>query len=260
MGRRRYPKEKDRVLRFAVMAVFLLFAVGGSAVWVRMQNPRVDASEGRQRLKDMESVDIEAIDVKIQELAAAELAAEEERKARPIEEKFAAAIVLGDSVTKSLYEYGALSMEYVRAGDEACVSNAGESGLTDLLDQVIEAAPSTLFIAIGIYDIAGSQGDEKAFIKAYKAMLDTLRGSLPYTTIYINSILPASAGKIGEDSLYEKVPKYNEELRELCYEEGLIYIDNTDLVQEEYYEQDGIHMLPNYYPGWVDRMADVAKL
>ncbi len=260
MGKRRYPKEKDRVLRFAVVAVLFLFAIGGSAVWGRMQNPRVDASEGRQKLKELESVDIEAIDVKIQELAAAESAAEEERRARPVEEKFATAIVLGDSVTRGLYEYGALSMTYVRAGDGACVSNVGESGLADLMDQTIEAAPSTLFIAVGINDITGTQGDEKAFIKSYKAMLDTLRGSLPYTTIYINSILPASAGKIGEDSLYEKVPKYNEELRGLCYEEGLVYIDNTDLVKEEYYEQDGIHMLPNYYPEWVYRMAEVARL
>ena len=32
MGKRRYPKEKDRVLRFAVVAVLFLFATGFPAI------------------------------------------------------------------------------------------------------------------------------------------------------------------------------------------------------------------------------------
>ena len=40
----------------------------------------------------------------------------------------------------------------------------------------------------------------------------------------------------------------------------MIFIDNTDLVKEEYYSEDGIHMAPDYYTEWVDHMAEVAKL
>ena len=52
----------------------------------------------------------------------------------------------------------------------------------------------------------------------------------------------------------------NEELEKLCEEEDVIFIDNTDLVKEEYYSEDGIHMAPDYYTEWVDHMAEVAKL
>ena len=39
-----------------------------------------------------------------------------------------------------------------------------------------------------------------------------------------------------------------------------VFIDNTGLVKDEYYEADGIHMSSNYYPEWLDHMAEVADL
>ena len=46
----------------------------------------------------------------------------------------------------------------------------------------------------------------------------------------------------------------------MCEKEKITFIDNTELVQEEYYEVDGIHMTSVYYPEWLNQMAEAAEL
>ena len=87
-------------------------------------------------------------------------------------------------------------------------------------------------------------------------MLQEIEKALPDTEIYINSILPVQSKVIEENSDYGNIPEFNERLARLCEEEGAVFIDNTNLVKDEYYTADGIHMSPDYYPGWVDHMAD----
>ena len=40
----------------------------------------------------------------------------------------------------------------------------------------------------------------------------------------------------------------------------MTFIDNTDLVKQEYYADDGIHMSPSYYTKWVDHMAEANRI
>ena len=42
--------EPDKVLRFAIVAVILLFLIGALIIGTRMMNPRVDATEGVKKL------------------------------------------------------------------------------------------------------------------------------------------------------------------------------------------------------------------
>ena len=49
-------------------------------------------------------------------------------------------------------------------------------------------------------------------------------------------------------------------LRQMCDDLQLGFIDNTDLVQDQYYEEDGVHFKAEFYPLWADRMAEVAAL
>ena len=58
-SRRKRPGESDKILRFAVAAVLLLFLVAGIVVAVRLMNPRVDATEGRKRLEEVASADVQ---------------------------------------------------------------------------------------------------------------------------------------------------------------------------------------------------------
>ena len=60
--------EPDKVLRFAIVAVILLFLIGALIIGTRMMNPRVDATEGVKKLTELEDANVQKIDAKIQEL------------------------------------------------------------------------------------------------------------------------------------------------------------------------------------------------
>ena len=58
----------------------------------------------------------------------------------------------------------------------------------------------------------------------------------------------------------KNLEEYNQDLSKLCDEQQIAYIDNTQLVSSQYYEEDGVHFKPEVYPIWADRMAEVASL
>lgn len=261
-GRSRWkrPGEGDKILRFAVAAVLLLFLVAGIVVAVRLMNPRVDATEGRKRLEEVASADVQEIDAKIQELEAEERKEKRESEDRSYNEIFAGTLLLGDSVSQGLYEFGIMNESLVIAQKGIGVCGVGRDGLKECEDRVISANPAKLFLAIGMNDLKAARGNADTFEEDYRSVLQEIEKALPDTEIYINSILPVQGKVIEENSDYGNIPEFNERLARLCEEEGAVFIDNTNLVKDEYYTADGIHMSPDYYPGWVDHMAEVAKL
>ena len=69
-----------------------------------------------------------------------------------------------------------------------------------------------------------------------------------------------------QESAVEKEPAlaniadYNEKLEAMCEKKQIGYIDNSDIIEDEYYEEDGIHFKANFYPVWAEKMAEVATL
>ena len=106
-------------------------------------------------------------------------------------------------------------------------------------------------------DIAVTGGDAKVFKENYKEVLEDIREILPGAAIYINSIFPVQQMKIDESPVYGSLDTFNQTLRELAEEEGVTFIDNTEIVKEEYYEPDGVHMTSEIYRCGCN-MAEVA--
>nr|WP_296262798.1 GDSL-type esterase/lipase family protein [uncultured Merdimonas sp.] len=251
-------KRKKTVLRTVILVVVILAAAGVILLALRLFHRGVDTSKGLERLKEMESVDVTAVDQKIQELEAAERAADEEWASRSANEKFANSLVLGDSIAQGLYEYGVLDSSHVLAERGAGLVNGGGELAASQIAQAKSLAPQALFLSYGMNDM--NVTDQESFLAAYRQALEDLKESLPDTAIYVNSILPVQQDTAAEQPAYANIPQYNEGLKSLCDELGITFIDNTDLVKEEYYADDGIHMAPAYYTEWVNRMAEVAGL
>ena len=252
--------EEDRVLRFSVIAVLVLFIIGVIIVGVRALNLRVDSSAGKKKLEELSKADVNEIDAKIQELEKAEQAADKEWKNRSNNEKFAGCLVLGDSITQGLYGYEVLDQSLVIAERGVETRRPDKTGLTEILDKAVQAAPKKVFLAFGMNDVEADDGSAEEFVADYKVMLDRLKEEIPDVEIYVNSILPVTEAKKSEEPAYENIPEFNEALKKLCEEEGMTFIDNTDLVKEEMHEQDGVHMKAEYYPLWAERMAEEAEL
>ena len=132
--------------------------------------------------------------------------------------------------------------------------------LADHIARAKEMKPSVLFLSYGMNDVGAQNGDADGFIKAYRPVIRDLKKSLPDTKIYVNSILPTAQIAIDQNSVYAKISEFNQKLKKLCEKEKVTFIDNTELVKQEYYAGDGIHMSTGYYKEWVNHMAEVAEL
>lgn len=182
--------EPDKVLRFAIVAVILLFLIGALIIGTRMMNPRVDATEGVKKLTELEDANVQKIDAKIQELEQTEADEAAAWKAKSAKEKMDGCIVLGDSTALGFRQNDILSKSQVKSKDGATVSDAEGSGLNELLTAVTEAetAPQKLILCIGRGDVAVSGETADAFAANYKSFVEQVKAALPDTKVYVCSI------------------------------------------------------------------------
>ena len=70
-------KEKDHVLRTAVILATVIIVLGGIVVAVRLNNPKQDTTKGRKILSEMDRTDVGKVNKKIQKLEEEERVKEE---------------------------------------------------------------------------------------------------------------------------------------------------------------------------------------
>lgn len=255
-------KKKHKLMKYCciavgVIVVGILVTEGVSSY----KKGKVDTSKGLKIMKQAEKADVTAIENKIEKLEekdrsekkAAEQSQEDvDRNYKAI---FANAVIMGDSISEAFTEYDILNASSV-------IAKIGVE-LDELDDQVAKVEklnPQVIFLSYGMNDVIATAGDTKLFVKQYSALLDKLEQKLPNTKLFVNSIFPVQQQEIDREPVYEKLADYNEALRELCDKRQIAYIDNTDLVSDSYYEEDGVHFKANFYPYWLNHMAEVASL
>lgn len=251
----RLEDVKRKKILLLVAAAIILITVIICIALSQMAVGNVNIKKGITKIKELEAKDITDAEAAIEALEEQERQADEAYAARPLSEKFADAVIVGDSITTGFVDYEILNASSVVA--EVGIELTEMDGL---LDTAAGLNPSTVFLALGLNDITATGGDTGSFEEQYKAVIGGIRQRLPEAKICVNSILPVQQSAIDERPEYAGISSYNETLKALCEEEGISFIDNTDLVKDEYYEPDGEHMGPDFYPVWGGRMAEVAGL
>ena len=249
---KRINKRKKRLLLIGACAAVLILLVI-LAVWGIRQlvTPKVDTEQGLSYIRAAESEDITTIEQKINQLERQDGGED----SRSYKEKFTSSIVMGDSIAEGFSEYDVLNASSV-------VSKIGVH-LYELEEQVQQAAdlnPQVIFLALGMNDVIATAGDTEQFLEQYEAVVAQLREAVPNAHIYVNSIFPVQDSAIEKEPELAQISEYNTVLRQMCDDLQLGFIDNTDLVQDQYYEEDGVHFKAEFYPLWADRMAEVAAL
>ena len=249
---KRINKRKKRLLLIGACAAVLILLVILAAWGIRqLVTPKVDTEQGLSYIRAAESEDITTIEQKINQLERQDGGED----SRSYKEKFASSIVMGDSIAEGFSEYDVLNASSV-------VSKIGVH-LYELEEQVKQAAdlnPQVIFLALGMNDVIATAGDTEQFLEQYEAVVAQLREAVPNAHIYVNSIFPVQDSAIEKEPELAQISEYNTVLRQMCDDLQLGFIDNTDLVQDQYYEEDGVHFKAEFYPLWADRMAEVAAL
>ena len=245
-------KTQRNILLAVCIAVLALLAVIMIRGISRFTSGHADTSQGIEYIKNAEAADVTAIEDKISRLEAQDGSGKAERS---LKERFSQAVVLGDSIVQGFSDYDILNASSVAAEVGVHLNE-----LDGLISQAKELNPQIIFLSLGNNDVTATNGDIDKFTEEYGAFLETLRAEIPNAHIFVNSIFPVQEKVYEDDPSLKQIPEYNAALEKMCDSQRVGYIDNTDIVKEEYYEQDGIHFKISFYPVWAENMAEVAAL
>ena len=250
---RRISRKKKRLLVIGACALVLLLLVILVVHGIRrLTAPRADTEQGLEYIKAAEADDIATIEQKISQLEQQDGGDDTDRSCK---EKFASSVVMGDSITEGFSEYDVLNASSV-------VSKIGVhlNELDEQVQQVKELDPQVIFLAYGMNDVISTAGDTDQFLEEYETLVDQLREEVPNAHIYVNSIFPVTDSAVKKEPELAQISEYNTALKGMCDEMQIGFIDNTELVEDQYYEEDGVHFKAEFYPIWAERMAEVAAL
>lgn len=157
---------------------------------------------------------------------------------------FANTIFFGDSMTQAIGEYGFLDMSNIVYQRSATIDV--------LIGKVAEVAatfPKQVIIFTGLND-CNHYTEIADYRRDYVAMLEQLKASIPGVKIIVSSLLsPSDAlGQVRADLV--RAPQFDQELRSICAENGVTYVDSTWIVRQGNYLDDGIHMNRTFYRVW----------
>ncbi|MDO4338557.1 MAG: GDSL-type esterase/lipase family protein [Eubacteriales bacterium] len=259
-------EKKHIIILLSALCAILAAGTGAVVLLTRTPSSRETAcAENVARLQEMETADISSIEKQLNELkkqdqsTATATLLEEGGILSDVEIKqaFQGSVIIGDSITESIVEYGFLDTDVVVSKRGLSIVNADEQ-----IQTAIGLHPSTIFMAFGSNDLEIYESDSASFIDAYRTQLQKLSEALPDSPVYINGILPILQSTIDEVPALGYYPQFNQALQELCMEMGYTYIDTAYLVNdgESMYEPDGEHVIRDYYPKWLTLMAKTAGL
>lgn len=254
--------QRDRRVALFIASVIVIICIAGIIRYQITLRAQQEVQEGLEKLRELEEKKVALIEDNIAALEEEERKEEEEKlrqseeyKNRPLKEKFGDTLVMGDSITEGLSAYKVLNKDNVMAEIGISLTKAKK-----IMEKAAGLNRKKIFLCYGMNDIGMTNGDAGKFKEQYREAIIYLKEHIDGVEIYVNSILPVQEKYKKKHPMYRKVDQYNKALMELCKEEDAVYIDNSSLVKESYYEPDGVHMSSEYYPKWANHMAEVAKL
>ena len=250
-------KRKTRryliLLGLAAVVILAVLIVHGVR---NVLHQETDTSAGLEYIRQEEAGSVAEIEDKINLLEQQERStAGDSEDTRSVKEKFSGAVVIGDSVAQGFSEYDILNTSSVVSKIGVHLYEADE-----LVTRAEDLSPGTVFLALGRNDLAATEGDVDEFISQYTDVLDQITNDLPDANVFVNSIFPVQDSAIEDDPYLADIADYNTALKELCDSRSIGFIDNTDLVEDQYFEPDGQHFRADFYPIWAEHMAEVAAL
>ena len=159
-------------------------------------------------------------------------------------------IFAGDSITA----YGRFSEFF----PEKKVMNRGigsdtTEGLYNRMDEILSHNPKSIFIMIGINDMARNIQEDEA-IRYYGMILSEIQEKNPECKIYVESVLPTRTIDLNV------IQSYNNALNALCEDMNVEYIDLYSAFitdgepNDEMFSADKVHLNGNGYKEWINEV------
>ncbi len=225
------------------------------AVWQEQDRPGEDPAEngGNAQLPDT---------------AGEETLSEEERFQPLFPENFQNVLLIGDSRTMGLYEYGDTGEGDVFAGRgmnvfdlwESKVSAEGKGTVT--LEQLLaENQYQAVLLMLGVNELGYPM---EQIVSQYHDTVERIRQMQPQARIILGANMHVTAEKSAASDIYnnEKINELNGYICQIGQEMGCDYIDINEKFDDSQgnldaeYSTDGFHILGKYYGDWVQWLTE----
>ena len=210
---------------------------------------KLDQTDAKEVEKTIQTMKVEAM-VKEAEASVDEELDEDESKIWSLFENYA---VLGDSRAVGFSYYHFLRDDRVFAAGGNTIRD-----IPDLIKDLKAIAPATIYLCYGLNDTGvGHWENGEEYGKELRSVFDKLKKALPDTQIVASSILPATEAALQANPVWRKIPDFDKALEQACKEKGVIYVDNSELVEKymsTLYDEDGVHLRPAFYPMWAKNL------
>ncbi|MBO4411608.1 MAG: hypothetical protein J5794_05430 [Lachnospiraceae bacterium] len=164
-------------------------------------------------------------------------------------------IFVGDSLTQAILTYGYLdgnSVKYIRG---ATIDKLGSK-----VDEALAMIPDRIIFFKGLNDANVFMENTAGFYAAYKAQIERVRNANPSIRICIVSLLPPSTYLAAVRADLARSGDFDAELKRLCSDMGLTYIDCHWMAASYLYLEDGIHFKEAFYSVFIRYVADLLGL
>lgn len=173
------------------------------------------------------------------------------------------AAFIGDSRTEALKTYGLLNgaTYYTYKGlkvDTVFTEPYIDEGGTKMtvMDAIARHQYKRVYIMLGVNELGWVSTD--IFIDDYGKIIDELKKSQPDATIYVQSILPVSAKKSEQDSIYNnpRINEFNALIEQMAKDKGATYLRVNEALMDESgslpadASTDGVHPNIDYCRKW----------
>lgn len=164
-------------------------------------------------------------------------------------------VFFGDSITQDsdfkahFPQYNIVNLGY--GGDTL-------RGMNSRISMVEAVKPEKVFVMGGVNSLSDSNLAQS--VEAYRQLICNLREALPNAELYIQSVLPVSKNREMAQNRArsnETIRAFNDCLRKLSKELGVVYIDLYSLYEEDgqmnpQLSTDGLHLKTEAYKLWAD--------
>lgn len=206
-------------------------------------------SEGEKYIKEQEQKPVEELLGTLAQKRNAEIKAMNDAGQLNVFDLLDSYAILGDS--RAVNFKNVLEPERVMADIGVKITN-----IDQYIDTLKSMQPQNIYIMYGLNDIQSNlNGLEGGYGKIVGDELNKIKEACPQAKIFIIGILPVQ----GNEAMNGQIATYNEILRQECEKNGWVYIDTSDLAEEQYYEQDGEHFTAAFYPLLAARMLEAAQ-
>lgn len=240
------PKRKRRLRWGRISTVLglvlaLIIYIGYGQHQKRQELRQIEAN--RQVLKALESRSVSEIEARLREIREEFGVGNIALDQIPNRKYFENALFMGDSLTEAILHYDFLPPSNV-------VAQVGRNTMTAREDVALleNLSPTRLFLWYGQNDLT-SFSTAESFASSYQDLIVEIRKVQPEAEIVLLSISPVTeAAVIKQPELKrQRMGEFNAALQKLATERGYIYLDVGGILEEEYYEPDGIHVKPRFY-------------